>query len=203
MIVAHPDDETLWAGGLILRHPSWDWFVGCLCRRDDEDRSPKFIATLKALHAEGAMGDLDDGPEQEPLPEAAVEEAILGLWPARRFDLILSHNPTGEYTKHLRHQEVSQAVIKLWHDGRLTTKELRTFAYEDGSQSYYPRAEKLAPISDVLPSKIWKEKYRIMTGVYGFRDDSWEACTTPKTEAFWKFSTSEQALRWLENGGKK
>ena len=25
MIVAHPDDETLWAGGTILKHPEWHW----------------------------------------------------------------------------------------------------------------------------------------------------------------------------------
>jgi LmbE family N-acetylglucosaminyl deacetylase len=31
VIVAHPDDETLWAGGTILEHPSNDWFIVCLC----------------------------------------------------------------------------------------------------------------------------------------------------------------------------
>ena len=37
VIVAHPDDETLWAGGTILNHPSWHWFVACLCRGNDQD----------------------------------------------------------------------------------------------------------------------------------------------------------------------
>jgi LmbE family N-acetylglucosaminyl deacetylase len=27
IIVAHPDDETLWAGGTILNHPSWKCFI--------------------------------------------------------------------------------------------------------------------------------------------------------------------------------
>jgi LmbE family N-acetylglucosaminyl deacetylase len=27
VIIAHPDDETLWAGGIILSHPSWLWFI--------------------------------------------------------------------------------------------------------------------------------------------------------------------------------
>jgi len=30
VIVAHPDDETLWAGGLLIDHPEWDVFVACL-----------------------------------------------------------------------------------------------------------------------------------------------------------------------------
>ena len=61
LIVAHPDDETLWAGGTILSHPTWKFFVVCLCRESDEDRAPKFYKALKVLKSEGVMGDLDDG----------------------------------------------------------------------------------------------------------------------------------------------
>jgi hypothetical protein len=57
------------------------------------------------------MGDLDDGPEQKPLDEKELERAILDLLPLKHFDLILSHNPSGEYTRHIRHEEVSKAVI--------------------------------------------------------------------------------------------
>jgi len=35
IIVAHPDDETLWAGGTILNHPYWKFFITCLCRTND------------------------------------------------------------------------------------------------------------------------------------------------------------------------
>ena len=82
VIVAHPDDETLWAGGTILSHPSWKWFVVCLCRGSDEDRSPRFSNALKILKSEGIIGDLDDGPEQKPLKEYEVKQAILKLLPA-------------------------------------------------------------------------------------------------------------------------
>ena len=69
VIVAHPDDETLWAGGTILSHPEWKWFIVCLCRGNDEDRSFRFKKALKILKSEGIMGDLDDGPEQKPLED--------------------------------------------------------------------------------------------------------------------------------------
>ncbi len=42
IIVAHPDDETLWAGGTILSHPAWECFIICLCRGSDADRAPRF-----------------------------------------------------------------------------------------------------------------------------------------------------------------
>src|SRR5512145_2035091 len=95
LIVAHPDDETLWAGGTILSHPSWRCFIICLCRESDKDRAPKFHKALEALKSEGIMGDLDDGPEQNPLDEKLLEHEILQLLPPAHFDLAISHNPTG------------------------------------------------------------------------------------------------------------
>src|SRR5580698_6235430 len=114
VIKAHPDDETLWAGGTILDNPSWDCFIACLCRKDDPDRAPKFARVLEILGAKGKMGNLDDGAEQTPLAENAVEGAILQLLPATRFDLIITHSINGEYTRHRRHEEIGRAVIKLW-----------------------------------------------------------------------------------------
>lgn len=32
IIVAHPDDETIWSGGLILKKPEWQWTVLSPCR---------------------------------------------------------------------------------------------------------------------------------------------------------------------------
>src|SRR5512145_1244572 len=110
LIVAHPDDETLWAGGTILSHPTWKCFIVCVCRRSDPDRAYRFNNALKVLKSEGVMGDLDDGPEQYTLGKNEVERAIIDLLPARHFDLIISHNPAGEYTRHIRHEEVSKAV---------------------------------------------------------------------------------------------
>ena len=69
VIVAHSDDETLWAGGTILSHPSWNCFIISLCRESDTERATKFYRALKVLRPEGIMGDLDDGPEQIPLIE--------------------------------------------------------------------------------------------------------------------------------------
>lgn len=38
LIVAHPDDETLWAGGAILSNPSPEYFIISLSRRSDTER---------------------------------------------------------------------------------------------------------------------------------------------------------------------
>jgi LmbE family N-acetylglucosaminyl deacetylase len=201
IIVAHPDDETLWAGGTILSNPSWKCFIVCLSRKSDAERSAKFGKALKALKSEGMMGDLEDGPEQKHLDEKEVESAILDLLPSIHFDLIISHNPTGEYTRHLRHEEVGKAVITLWHAGKISTNELWTFAYEDGNKEYYPRSIEKATIYRKLTNWIWLKKYSIITSTYGFETNSWEAETTPRAESFWQFSNPNDARKWLDNGG--
>ena len=201
VIVAHPDDETLWAGGTILNQPSWNWFIMTLCRASDRDRAPKFFQALDVLGASGTMGDLDDGAEQEPLAENVVQEAILQLLPQTHFDLILSHSPAGEYTRHRRHEEIGKAVIMLWQAGKLSTEELWIFAYEDGRKQYLPRAIQTAPIHYNVPEPIWQKKYSIITSVYGFEKHGFEAETTPRVEAFWKFTNSLDAKQWLDNKG--
>lgn len=194
VIVAHPDDETLWAGGTILEHPSNNWFILSLCRASDADRSTRFFNALDILNADGNMCDLDDEPDQQPLNEMELENEMLRLIPEIQFDLIITHNPSGEYTRHLRHEEVSKAVINLWHKKKIKTHELWTFAYEDGDKSYLPKAVENANLTEILPENIWMKKYKLITQTYGFEKNSWEARTTPKTEAFWQFRNSKTAI---------
>jgi LmbE family N-acetylglucosaminyl deacetylase len=202
VIVAHPDDETLWAGGTILSHSDWDWSIAALCRASDPDRAPEFFRVMQHLGARGGMGDLDDGPEQVPLAPEDVQRALLDVlrWldgcSSCRFDLVLTHGPHGEYTRHRRHEEVSAAVLALWTAGEIQAGSLWLFAYEDGGRAYYPRPQEGADVSEVLPESVWREKYHLITDVYGFAPDSWEAHTTPATEAFWRFESPDTAARW-------
>lgn len=184
VIVAHPDDETLWAGGIILMHPEWKCYVISVCRGGDAERAQRFRKALEILKADGAMADLDDGPDQIPLSPQELESTILNLVPSTLFDLLITHHPKGEYTHHLRHEEVSKAVVDLWNEGKIAARKLWTFAYQDADGVYFPEAMKDAGIVITLPLDIWNQKYRIITQTYGFAPVSWEAKTCPKTEAF-------------------
>ena len=189
VIVAHPDDEVLWAGGLILMNPQIQWEIVTLCRKSHADRNPKFYNALKIFNAAGAMGDMDDEPQQEPLGIFNVENTIISLLNHGRYDLIITHNAGGEYTRHRRHEEVGEAVVNLIGNDRLVTKKLFMFAYEDGGKSYYPRPMQSADWKILLPDDIWRKKYEIVNCVYGFDSNSWEAKITPKEEAFWCFDS--------------
>jgi LmbE family N-acetylglucosaminyl deacetylase len=193
VVVAHPDDETLWCGGYILTHPEFDWRIVTLCRASDPDRAPKFHRVLEQLGAAGEMANLDDEPAQLPIPIEDVEKTITGLLTGISYSLILTHGPKGEYTRHHRHEECSRSVVQLWQSSRIATKRLWLFAYEDGSHAYLPRVRVDADQRDMLPNAIWLEKRRLITQVYGYGASSWEAQTTPREEGFWCFDSAQAA----------
>jgi len=153
VIVAHPDDETLWAGGTILMRPEAKWIIITLCRKDDSDRAPRFHRAVRELF----------------------------------FDLIVTHSVKGEYTRHLRHEETARAVLDLWKTGKIRTNQVWCFAYEDEEGRCLPQPIFDAHLHVELSEEIWRKKKNIITGIYGFSEDSFEAKTTPKQEAFWCF----------------
>jgi LmbE family N-acetylglucosaminyl deacetylase len=185
VIVAHPDDETLWAGGTILMGSDYNWQIISLCRGDDPERSSRFINALDVLKAKGKMGHLNDGQEQTPIPSKEIKKLILSLVPPLEYDIIITHSPEGEYTRHLRHEEIGQEVLTLWKNNKLISRQLWQFAYEDGKGNYLPRAITSADRLTTLERYIWRKKYKIITEVYNFSPGSFEAKTATATEAFW------------------
>jgi len=194
IVVAHPDDETLWCAGFLLTHPEFRWRIVTLCRASDPDRAPKFRQALHQFGAEGDMGDLDDGPDQTPLPAELLQETTVRLLAGLSYSLVLTHGPAGEYTRHRRHEECCQTIVELWRSGRMDTARLWLFAYEDGGRAYLPRVRDDADRRDLLTEEVWLEKRRLITDLYGYSPDSWEARSTPREEGFWCFDSPPAAV---------
>lgn len=147
------------------------------------------------------MGNLDDGPEQLPLQDSQLQQMIQQLMPDRKYDLIITHNPDGEYASYHRHQEISRAVINLWAKGLIAAKQLWTFAYQEGESglSAEPRVD--ADRYHILEQSVYERKYNIITQTYGFETGSREAQNIPENEAFWHFQNPVKAMQWLVQGG--
>jgi hypothetical protein len=150
---------------------------------------------LQVLGAEGEMADLDDGPDQIPLPVELVNETVAGLLVGHSYELVLTHGPKGEYTRHRRHEQCCQSVLELWQSGGIDTQRLWLFAYDDEERTHLPKACVNADRHDMLTESVWLEKRRLITDVYGYRADSWEATTTPREEAFWCFDSAQAVAK--------
>jgi LmbE family N-acetylglucosaminyl deacetylase len=199
VIVAHPDDETIWAGGTMLLHSEVAWHVAVLSRGTDPDRAPRFFRALQQLGASGNIGNLDDDAQQSPLAQTEVEQVILSLLSGERFDLIITHGPHGEYTRHRRHEETSRTVSILWQEGRISSKEIWMFAYEDSGGKFLPRPIRTAHRLVRLPDRIWQLKYRLITETYGFGANSFEAKAAGPEEAFWCFHSATELSQCSAN----
>jgi len=95
LVVAHPDDEVMWFGGLVLSQPQ-DWTIICMTvPRLDWVRAWKFFAACKGL---GACAELFPGIE--PDPRQPLETERMALLDLDGYDRIVTHGVEGEYGHH-------------------------------------------------------------------------------------------------------
>lgn len=107
MVVAHPDDESLWCLGLVLDCPG-QWDIICVTvPEQDPPREGQFWKAMEVIGATGRMLRVPDRGAREP-----INFILPNL---RSYELVLTHNPIGEYG-HMHHKQVYAEVRIQRHD---------------------------------------------------------------------------------------
>ncbi len=114
--VAHPDDETIFFGGLILRNETarLPWVVLCVTTDGNEDRKRQFYEACKALGVEEPLWWGFPDKYEERLNVNELIERLRTEFPNRP-ESIYTHGIIGEYG-HPHHQDVSFAVHSAFRD---------------------------------------------------------------------------------------
>ena len=180
VVVAHPDDETIWMGGTLLNNiHKWNLTIISLCRKYDKDRAPKFKKACKILRAKCFISDLED----EQLNDISTEGIIKRLkrYAHKDYDYIFTHGKNGEYG-HKRHIDVHKAVREMLKNRMLLAKKVFFFSYVKKGKFSYPNKSSDRFIN--LNALYFKEKKKLIQDVYGFKKNSFEDVCCRNKESF-------------------
>jgi LmbE family N-acetylglucosaminyl deacetylase len=109
LVVSHPDDESLFFGGLVLSHAYVDWTIYCSSvPRLDPIRAWKFFDACEVLGAKGRLL-----PYQEPEPHLPLEDERMALLDLEPYDRIVTHGVEGEYG-HRHHLSLHRFIHDRW-----------------------------------------------------------------------------------------
>lgn len=129
MIVAHPDDETLWGGMHLIED---DYAVICVTCGVVKKRELEFANVMDYSNEEYAMlghTDLKNGYISDWTDEYQdIEKELTKIIDSKNWDIIVTHNPNGEYG-HKHHRKINKIVTsntndknKLYYFGKFYTQ---------------------------------------------------------------------------------
>lgn len=119
MIVAHPDDETIWGGYHLLKD---DYLVVCITCGDNKIRVNEIKEALKYSNDKLIMLNFPDkilGKRSDWNEEKEeIKQDIKKIIEYKKWNLIVTHNPEGEYG-HEHHKMTSKIVTNLYDGDNL------------------------------------------------------------------------------------
>lgn len=119
MIVAHPDDETIWGGYHLLKD---DYLVVCITCGNNKARVNEINEALKYSNDKLIMLNFPDkilGKRSNwKNEEEEIKKDIKKILEYKNWDVVVTHNPDGEYG-HIHHKMTSKIVTNIYDKDNL------------------------------------------------------------------------------------
>ena len=164
MIVAHPDDETIFGGGHLQEK---NYLVVCLTNGNHPTRKKEFQHLIKQTGNQGLIFDYPDKTNGKRDLWLSVKENIKDdiktLVEKKDWKIIVTHNPDGEYG-HIHHQMTSHIVTtyspkkRLYYFGKYYSKKKLPQDLKTLSQEKYQKKEEL--------TKMYKSQKKVVQHLY-------------------------------------
>lgn|GEM_PF-108812 len=122
MVVAHPDDETIWGGDHLL---NGKYVVVCITNGNNSTRRKEFAAVMKQTGSIGLMltyPDKTNGKRDNwDSCKEQIQKDIDTIVGKKNWSVIATHNPDGEYG-HIHHQMTSAITTSSAEKADLTNQ---------------------------------------------------------------------------------
>ena len=119
MIVAHPDDELLWGGQMLLDYPNW--MVICITNGNDITRKNDFIRVMNKINAKYEIFNFIDSYDyvnpvfwNDKIKEQ-IRLELNRIVNKNNYNMIITHNKDGE-TGHIHHKLLHELVTEIVKD---------------------------------------------------------------------------------------
>lgn len=109
MIVAHPDDESIFGGGALISQPGWR--VICLTNGSDDVRAKEFQQAMDFAQVSYEIWDYPDEYDGS-FDEEEVKRDIEKVLKKGNYQRIMTHNLQGEYG-HSQHKALSRILHSM------------------------------------------------------------------------------------------
>ncbi len=157
MVVAHPDDETLWGGAHLTEG---GYFVVCLTNGNKAVRKAEFETVIRESGNKGVILSYPDVTKGVRNNWNGVKSRILSdlnlVMQYKKWATVVTHNPSGEYG-HIHHIMTNKFVTYVYHKNYWVNRlyYFGRFHKKQSMKKFYASVEK-------IPTTQYKEKKRLL-----------------------------------------